>query len=84
MFWASVEQGNQQAEDAAGMIAILLVPIAILHGFAAKGTRTGRSYGRIVSRVVAVLWFVGFPIGTVLAIYVFRKTGRKSWKSISA
>jgi len=71
---------RQDGEDAIGFIGVglLLSPMGILHWFAAKGARLGKSYGRTASRVIAVFLFLGFPIGTIVAIFIFSRVG-KQW-----
>jgi len=49
--------------------------------YAAKGAQNGKSYGRILSRIIGTLWLLGFPIGTALGIYVWKQTGSK-WRSV--
>ena len=64
-----------------GLLAdLFIVGIAALHRFAARGARFGKQYGRAVSFVIACLWLFGFPIGTILSIYVFTKIS-KSWQA---
>jgi energy-coupling factor transporter transmembrane protein EcfT len=63
------------------ILAALLLALAAAHWYAAKGSRLGRPYGRRVSRVIGFMWLLGFPIGTILAIYVFVNTGKRRWKS---
>ncbi|HEY2683160.1 MAG TPA: hypothetical protein VGI93_06610 [Steroidobacteraceae bacterium] len=69
----------QKEEPLGILIGLFPLGFALLHFYAAKGAKYGRSSGRTLSRVIAVLWFFGFPIGTILGIYVFVKTGRTSW-----
>jgi hypothetical protein len=61
------------------VLAISLPAIA-LHYFAARGVRQGKTYGKTLSIVFAVLAFIGFPIGTALSIYVFCQLGSK-WEN---
>lgn len=56
-----------------------LLPIGVAHWYAAKGAREGKTYGKVLSRIFATLWLFGFPIFTVLGIYVWSQTGRK-WR----
>jgi len=70
-------------EDAGiGFVGIGLLPIGVLHWYAAKGVRDGKTYGKILSRIIGTLWLFGFPIGTALGIYVWSQTGAK-WKGSS-
>src|SRR4051794_26383714 len=61
------------------IIAVIAAPFGIVHWYAAKGARLGKSYGRIISRIVAFFWLFGFPVGTMLAFWMFKKTGDDSW-----
>jgi hypothetical protein len=63
-----------------GLLAdLLIVGVAALHRYAARGARFGKHYGRAISFAFACLWLFGFPIGTILSIYVFTKISR-SWE----
>lgn len=67
-------------EDAGiGLVGLGFLPIGITHWYAAKGAMEGKSYGKLISRIIGTLWLVGFPIGTALGIYVWLNTGNK-WK----
>lgn len=69
-----------RGEDAAiGLIGLLPLPIGIAHWYGAKGAKNGKSYGAIISRIFGAIWLLGFPIGTILGIYTWLKTGNK-WK----
>jgi uncharacterized paraquat-inducible protein A len=50
------------------------IPCA-LHYVAATRVKTGKASGRILSRMMAWLMLFVFPIGTAIAIYLFKKTG---------
>jgi len=54
--------------------------IAVIHYFAAEGTRDGKYWGKILSRIIATIMLLGFPIGTVIGIYLLMQTGKK-WES---
>lgn len=62
-----------------GFVGLGLLPIGAAHWYAAKGAQEGKSYGKILSRIIGTLWMIGFPIGTALGIYVWSQTGKK-WK----
>ena len=55
----------------------LFLPMIVLHFFAARGARQGKSYGRILSYLYGIIAVFGFPIGTALAVYVFSQVGKK-------
>lgn len=81
MIFAGVSAAIRHDDGAGiGFIGVGLLPIATAHWFAAQGAKWGRPYGRLISRVIATLWLLGFPIGTVLGIYTWSQTGEK-WKS---
>jgi len=61
------------------LAVVLFVPFFLAHWYAAKGAKLGKSYGRVISKVIAFLWIFGFPIGTILACYVFPKTNDALW-----
>ena len=63
------------------ILDVLLLGLAAAHWYAAKGARLGRSYGRTSSRIVGALWLLGFPVGTILAIFVFVNTDKRHWES---
>jgi len=68
-------------EDAdIGFIGLGLSPFSVGHWYAAKGAQSGKIYGKVLSRVFGTLWLIGFPIGTILGIYVWSQTGSK-WKA---
>lgn len=68
-------------EDAGvGLVGLGLLPIGAAHWFAAKGARNGKSYGKVLSRVIGTVWLIGFPIGTALGVYAWSQTGQK-WKA---
>jgi hypothetical protein len=68
--------------DAAGaLVALVPLAIAALHFYAAKGARLGRNSGKTLSRIIGVLWLFGFPIGTLLGLWVFNRTSAKNWQS---
>ncbi len=62
-----------------GLVGLGLFPIALAHWYAAKGAKEGKSYGKLISRIIGTIWLIGFPIGTALGIYVWLNTGKK-WK----
>ena len=63
------------------ILDVLLLALAAAHWYAAKGARLGQSYGRTSSRIVGAFWLLGFPIGTILAIFVFVNTDKRHWRS---
>jgi hypothetical protein len=71
---------SERVFEAYGWLAYAVV-LAVAHWYGARGASTGRTYGRVITRVLACLWLFGFPVGTIIAIYAFRKTGNASWNS---
>jgi len=59
----------------------IFLPVALLHWIAAAGARNGKSSGRVLSRIFGTLWLFGFPLGTLLGIYVWYQTGSTKWRS---
>jgi len=66
---------RHQEDAAVGLIGLGFLPIALAHWFAARGAKAGKTSGRTLSRIIATLWLFGFPVGTALGIYVWKKTG---------
>jgi hypothetical protein len=58
-------------------------PIGLFHWYAARGARAGTQWGRNMSRVFGALVLIGFPIGTLVGVYVLMQTGAR-WASGSA
>lgn len=80
MLLASVSaliRGTKEADI--GFFALAFAPIGLGHWYAAKGAREGKTYGKVLSRIFGTLWLFGFPLGTILGIYVLSRTGSK-WK----
>src|SRR5262250_1761023 len=61
-------------DSGVGLMGLVFLPIGALHWYAANGARDGKMLGKVISRIIGALWLVGFPIGTVLGIYVWVKT----------
>jgi len=76
-------RGGEGNEDGLGLgIGSLIVvgPFGLLHWYAAKGTRLGTKWGRRMSKGLGILLLFGFPIGTILGVYILAQTGAK-WQS---
>ena len=56
---------------------VIPLPFAVLHWYAAKGAEGGKAYGRFLSQIIAILFLLGFPVGTAIAVYIFIKTGKR-------
>lgn len=63
-----------------GMLAILVVfgLIFAVHYLTARACKAGSEGGRIASIVIACFMLIGFPIGTLIGIYLLSNTWR-SW-----
>jgi ABC-type transport system involved in cytochrome bd biosynthesis fused ATPase/permease subunit len=72
-------RAGRDGEVGLAFSGVFLLPFGVAHWYAAKGARLGKSYGRIISRTIALFWLLGFPVGTFLGIWVFTKTASSSW-----
>jgi len=54
----------------------LFVLVFAAHHFTARGAREGKPWARISSTVLACLMLLGFPIGTIIGIYLLVNTWR--------
>jgi hypothetical protein len=68
-------------DDEFGVLLILTVVFIFvaIYFVAAIGARNQRPWARILSRTMAVLLFLFFPIGTVWSIFVLRNTRSGRW-----
>ena len=55
--------------------------MAALHVAAADGSRLRRSWGRSLSRVLALFLVLVFPVGTIVALLILRNTRPPRWSS---
>lgn len=73
------------ADDVSGAsIAFPVLVMGILfaaHYFTAKGAKESRPWARVSSIVIALLLLLGFPIGTLIGIYLLYNTW-KPWKQV--
>lgn len=74
----SVSLQDQDALSLA-LTGLFFMAFGVAHWYGAKGAREGKAYGRFLSRVFGMLWLIGFPITTLLGIYVLSRAG-SSWK----
>ena len=51
-----------------------LTAIVAVHFFTARACRQGKPGGRIASIVIACLMLLGFPIGTLIGVYLLSNT----------
>jgi hypothetical protein len=82
IFWRSRRLLNDHEEVffTLGISVMITVMVTMLHYWAAKGARAGKSFGRDCTRLIAFFWLFAFPIGTALAIYAFYKTSNRQWQ----
>lgn len=55
--------------------------IASAHLFGAIGAYTGSNAGRWVTRILGILMLTGFPLGTLIGIFMLMRTGENRWES---
>ena len=67
------------SEDASPWIALIIAVPAALHGAIALGAFKRQGWSRGASIVVGVLMLPGFPIGTLIGIYLIRYASA-SWQ----
>lgn len=58
--------------DMAGVLLVLLIfgGLFSLHHFTSRGARAKKPWARTTSLVIAVLMLFGFPLGTLIGIYL--------------
>ena len=69
--------------DAVLVFLVLLVLFGwmmYLHFVASNESAQGSTRGRNISRFIAVILLFLFPIGTVIALYLFYKTTENEWQ----
>lgn len=76
------EAGSSYLNPGTTMFLLIpILPFALLHFFAALGAKAGTKNGRRLSRVIATFMLFGFPLYTLLGVYIFFRTGDKRWQS---
>lgn len=68
-----------RADPEVGMLYLYLVLLAgvfLAHHVTARGARDGKSWARTSSTVIACLMLLGFPVGTIIGIYLLVNTWR--------
>jgi hypothetical protein len=72
--------GNKS--DTIGILILLAMfgVLPTLHLVALRGVRTGRAWGRWLSRTLGFFLLFAVPIGTILGIFVLMRTRRKDWE----
>lgn len=62
------------------LLAIFGTPF-VLHTIALAGVRSGRLWGRNLSRVLGILLLFAAPIGTILGGFILLRTSKKDWQT---
>lgn len=64
--------------DGAGLISIALIIalVSALHHYTARACRQGKPWGRKASIAIACLMLLGFPVGTIIGVYLLINTWR--------
>ena len=73
--------GREGREDSVGAAVATFVVFSLLfalHHFTAQACKAGKPWGRRASQVFGVLFLAGFPVGTLIGIYLLSHTW-KSW-----
>jgi cytochrome bd-type quinol oxidase subunit 2 len=84
LFFVIGKDGKNEA-PIAGMIYffVLFGVVFAAHHFIAKGARERKPWARVASIIVACLMLLGFPIGTLIGIYLL-VNGIPSWENGSS
>ncbi len=56
---------------------IFFIPLGVFHYYAARGARSGKAWGLTMSRIIAWIMVFGFPIGTIIGVYILKQIGEK-------
>ena len=68
--------GKEHAPAASYFILIFFGCLFALHHFTAKGARERKHWARNTSRGIAIFMLLGFPVGTLIGIYLlFNSSG---------
>src|SRR5688572_9379374 len=60
---------DDPAPGASVILLFFLIPL-LFHFFVAKGAKQGKSWARRASMVIGILMLFGFPIGTIIGVYL--------------
>lgn len=71
---AIVIPGADGMEGVVVMATIYLLALFAVHYFTARGARQKKEGARIASMIIAFLMLFGFPIGTIIGIYLLVHT----------
>src|ERR1700710_2125465 len=61
------------------LLCLGLLLISALHFYAYRGALEGRGWARYISRAIGILFLFGFPLGTILGVYMLSQSGSK-WR----
>lgn len=62
------------------MFEVMMLSLAAFHYYAANGVRDGNNTGHGLSRIFAYIIFLAIPLGTLMAMYIFKMTGKEKWE----
>ncbi|MBB3175821.1 hypothetical protein [Variovorax sp. Sphag1AA] len=85
VFWAGIilkvlhAGGTAQIEAAVLLTLIFALPFGV-HALAFAGVRRGKPWSRSLSRAVGILMLISIPIGTVIGIFILRRTRAADWE----
>ncbi|WP_180001179.1 hypothetical protein [Acinetobacter sp. YH12255] len=63
-----------------GMILLILLILIVLNIQACLKVKQGNGSGRTLSRIMAILMLLSFPIGTVLGVIALWKSSARQWQ----
>ncbi|SEA17158.1 hypothetical protein [Variovorax sp. YR216] len=72
--------GKAQMEAVIILTLIFALPVG-LHALAFAGVRQGKSWARGLSRAVGILLLLSIPIGTIIGIFILRRTRGADWEA---
>ena len=55
---------------------VLFTAVFLAHHFTAKGARESKPWARTSSIIISVLLLLGFPVGTLIGVYLLSNTWR--------
>ena len=59
---------------AAAAPLFVMLGLFFLHHYTAKGAREGKPWARTMSIVISILLLFGFPVGTLIGVYLLANT----------
>ena len=84
LFGAIVFPQPKVLKDPAFLMPIfILVALFLVHYLTARGAREAKPWARVSSIVISLLLLIGFPIGTIIGVYLLVNTWQP-WPSNTA